>query len=207
MVDHSGSGTLASACLYAPSSELRTKVRDALLCTLHHSSLYRRLIIANKEIGAHTKTVGHALRKKLTYSPWEGTSALKSIYGQLYNGILTKRYGHAPTCECSLYHLLDSCTHIAGEWPDHEALRISRHNVARQLVHAAIRKTAKGRRALHSAPGLVLGITDTGTQPMTMGDSIELLSPNSEGTNLSPTTETPPTRLVRTSVHVGGCPP
>ena len=154
--------------------------------------------------------MGHALRKKLTYSPWEGTSALKSIYGQLYNGILTKRYGHAPTCECSLYHLLDSCTHIAGEWPDHEALRISRHNVARQLVHAAIRKTAKGRRALHSAPDLVLVMAITGTQPMTTGDSVEPISSTAEDTDLSPPTEIPrppPPRRARTLANVGGCPP
>jgi len=69
-----------------PSSQLRLKVRDAQLRSLHHSSLYRRLVIANKEKGAKTKIVGQALHKKLTHSPWEGTSLLKFIYGQLYNG-------------------------------------------------------------------------------------------------------------------------
>ena len=64
-----------------PSSQLRLKVRDALLRSLHHSSLYRRLIvIANKEKGARTKTVGQVLHKKLTHSPWEGISLLKFIY-------------------------------------------------------------------------------------------------------------------------------
>ena len=38
-----------------PSSQLRLKVRDALLRSLHHSSLYRRLIVAIKEKGARTK--------------------------------------------------------------------------------------------------------------------------------------------------------
>ena len=126
------------------SSQLRLKVRDALLRSLHHSSLYRRLIVANREIGAQTKTVRQALHKKLTYSPWEGTSLLKFIYWQLYNGKLAMRYGHAPIHECPLCHMPDSCTHIAGECPDHEALRISRHNAACQLINAAIRKTAKG---------------------------------------------------------------
>jgi hypothetical protein len=51
-----------------PSSQLWLKVRDALLRSLHHSSLYQRLIGANKEKGARTKTVGHALHKKLIYS-------------------------------------------------------------------------------------------------------------------------------------------
>ncbi len=37
-----------------PSSQLWLKVRDALLRSLHHSSLYRRLIVANIEKGART---------------------------------------------------------------------------------------------------------------------------------------------------------
>ena len=86
----------------------------------------------------------------------------------------------------------DSRTHIFVECPDHEALRISRHNAACQLVHVAIRKTAMGGGALHSAPDLVLVMTDTGTQHMTTGESIESLSPTSEITSLSPTTETLP---------------
>ena len=55
------------------------------------------------------------------------------------------------------------CTHIAGECPDHENMRISRHNSACQLVHAAIRKTTKGGGALNSAPDLILVMSDTGT--------------------------------------------
>ena len=126
-----------------PSSQLRLKVRDALLRSLHHSSLYRRLIVANKEKGARTKTVGQALHTKLTHSLWEGTSLLKFIYGQLCNGKRAMGYGHALTDESRLCHMPDSCTHIAGECPDHETLRISRHNAACQLIHAALRKTAK----------------------------------------------------------------
>jgi len=109
----------------------------------------------------------------------------------MYNVKLAMRYGHALTDECPLCHMPDSCTHIAGYCPDQEAPRIIRHNAAYQLFHAAIRKSAKGGGALHSAPDLVLVMADTGTQPMTTGDSIEKLSPSSEDTNLSPTTETP----------------
>ena len=75
-----------------PSTQLRLKVRDVLLRIIHHSSLDRRLIVANKEKGARTKAVGQALDKRLTHSPWEGTSLLKSVYGQLYNGRLALRY-------------------------------------------------------------------------------------------------------------------
>ena len=86
----------------------------------------------------------------------------------------------------------DSCTHIAGECPVHEALRISRHNAACQLVHAAIRKTAKGGGSLHSAPDLVLVMADTGTQPMTTGESLESLSSTAEDNDPYPNPETSP---------------
>ena len=173
-----------------PSPQLRKKVRETLLRSLHHSSLYRRLIVDSKEKGARTKTVGRALHKKLTNSPWEGTALLKFLYGQLYNGKLALRYGHAPTGECPLCHMPDSCTHIARECPDHASLRISHHNPACQLVHAAIRKTAKGGAALHSALELILVMADTYVQPMTTGDYIEAVSPTSEDTDSSPTTKT-----------------
>ncbi len=102
------------------------------------------------------------------------------------------RYGRALADECPLYKMPDSCTHIAGECPNHEALRISRHNAACQLIHATIRKTAKGGGVFNNAPDLVLVMADTGTQPMTTGDSIESLSLTFGDDNLSPTTETSP---------------
>ena len=102
------------------------------------------------------------------------------------------RYGHASTNECPLYHLLDSCTHIAGKFPDYEVLRISRHNETCQLVHAAIRNTAKKGGALHSAPDLVLVMANTGRQSMTTGESIESLSSTLEDIDLYPNPEIPP---------------
>ena len=159
-----------------PPLQLRRKVRDSLLSSMHHSSLYWRLIRASKVEGARTKTVGQALHKKFNYHSWEGTTLLKFIYGQLYNGKLAKRYGHTQSDLCPLCQKPDSCTHIAGECPAHDALRISRHNTACQLIHAAIRKTAKGGGALHSAPDLVLVMADTGTQPTTTGTAMGTLS-------------------------------
>ena len=119
-------------------------MRQALLRNLHHTSQYRRLIIANKEMGARLHTVGRSIHKRLNSVPKEGIPLLKLMSGQLYNGKMAKRYGHAPTNECPLCHKLDSCAHIARECKDHEALRISRHSAACQQVHAAIRKTSKG---------------------------------------------------------------
>ena len=172
-----------------PSPQLRIQFREVLLRGLHYSSLYRRLIVSSKEKGARTKKVGQALHMKLTYSPREGTTLLKFLYGQLYNCKIALRYGHAPTNACPLCKKPDSCTHIAGECPGHESLRISRHNAACQLVHAAIRKSAKGGAALHSAPSLILVMADTGVQSMTIGDSIQTLAPTPEDTDQSPITK------------------
>jgi hypothetical protein len=140
-----------------PSQQLRFKVRHALLRNLHHTSLYRRLIVANKVMGARLHTVGRSIHKRLNSVPKEGITLLNFMCVQLYSGKLAKRYGHSPTDECLMCHKPDSCTIIARECKDHEALRISRHNATCQLVHAAIRKTLKGGGALRlTAPDLVL---------------------------------------------------
>jgi hypothetical protein len=106
----------------------------------------------------------------------EGNTLLKFIYGQLYNGKIAKRYGHAPSDVCPLCYMPDSCTHIAGECPAHEALRIARHNAACQLIHAAIRKSAKGGAALHSAGDMILVAADTGTLPQTKAEVLHNLT-------------------------------
>ena len=69
-----------------PAQQLRLKVREELHCSLRHSSLYRYLILANKEKGARSTIVGNALQTRLTCNPKEGTTLLKFIYGKLYNG-------------------------------------------------------------------------------------------------------------------------
>ena len=147
------------------SQQLRLKVKDALLRSLHETSLYKRLILTNKEARAHTLKVGNAIHSRLSSNYWEGTSLLKCVYGQFYNANLAKRYCHTQTNECPLCHKADSCTHIAGECPFHKALTINRLNAECQLVHAAIPKSAKGGGALHNASDLVLITTDTGSQP------------------------------------------
>ena len=148
-----------------PSDQLRLKVRDALLKSLYYTSFYRRSVLASKERGAHTNTVGKAIHSRLLSNHWEGTTLLKFVYGQLYNGKLVKRCGHAPTNECPLWHNPDSCTNIAGECPYHKAFTISQHESACHLIPASIRKTVKGGAALHCAPDLVLLTMDTGSHP------------------------------------------
>ncbi len=119
------------------SSGLRFERCYSVAYTPTTSSLYIHFILANKEKGARSKIMGPALYKRLTYNRKEGTTLLKLIYGQLYNGKLAN--DHVLIVECPLYHKLDSNMYIAGEFPDHEALLISRHNAACRLVHAAIR--------------------------------------------------------------------
>ncbi len=46
-----------------PSQQLRHKVRHALLCSLHYTSFYRRLILKNIEVGTNTSCVGQAVHR------------------------------------------------------------------------------------------------------------------------------------------------
>ena len=117
-----------------------------------------------KAQGARVAYTGVSLHTRLRESPKEGSTILKFVHGQLYNGKLAKLYGHAPTDECPLCHLPESCTHIAGECKFHKNLSISRHNAACQLIHAAIRNSAKCGGALYSADDLRLVAADAGTQ-------------------------------------------
>ncbi len=158
-----------------PSLQLRQKVRGATLRGLHHTSLYRRLILQAREKGARTKHTGAAILKRLKANHAEGITLLKFVWGQLYNGKLAHRYGHAPTDACPLCGLPDSCTHIAGECDRHHPHRISRHNAACQLIHATLRKAAKGGGALHSAPDLVLVAADAGIEPQLTEELTEFL--------------------------------
>ena len=150
-----------------PSYQMRQKVRAATLRIMHHTSIYRRLILQAKIQDTITTTTGVSVHTHLRENPKEGTHLLKIAYGQLYNGKIAKRYGHAPTDECPLCHRPDSCTHIAGECKSHTNLSISRHNEACQLIHVAIRNSSKGGSALYSAENLRLVAADTGNRHQT----------------------------------------
>ena len=54
------------------SQQVRLKAREALLCSLHNSSLYMRLVIANKEKEARAKVAEHAMHERLIDFPKEG---------------------------------------------------------------------------------------------------------------------------------------
>ncbi len=95
-------GRLQMHAFTRPSMQLRQNVRDATLRSMHHTSLYRRLILQAKTTGARNAQTGASLHARLRTNPKEDTSLLKFVYGQLYNGKTAKRYGHAPTDECPL---------------------------------------------------------------------------------------------------------
>ncbi len=174
-----------------PSDQFRLKVRSATLRSLHHTSLYIRLITNAKTQGARTNTVGKALHSLIKNSQRKGITILKFIYGQLYNGKLAFRNKHAPTDACPLCGLPYSCTHIAGQCKTHNDQLISRHNAACQLTHAAIRSAFKGGGTLYSPHELRLVTIDAGTKHQTTDENIaDLTTPASEEQDLS--TQTPP---------------
>ena len=73
-------------CMHAftqPSHQLRHKVRTATVRSLHHTSVYRRLILNAKSRGALTAIVGTALHSLIRNSPKEDITILKFLYGQL----------------------------------------------------------------------------------------------------------------------------
>ena len=51
-------GRLQMHVFTRPSRQVRLKARHALLRSLHHTSMYRRLIVTNREMGARLHTVG-----------------------------------------------------------------------------------------------------------------------------------------------------
>jgi hypothetical protein len=66
---------------------MRQKVRAATLRSLHHTFIYRRLVIQAKKQGAPTATTGTALHVRLRENSKKGTKLLEFIHGQLYNGM------------------------------------------------------------------------------------------------------------------------
>jgi len=170
MVDNPRSGPLPNARFHVL---LKSTEAEGQGCD--HTSTYRRLILQAKTQGANTATTGMALHARLRENSKEGTSLLKLIHGQLSNGKLANRYGHALTDECLLCHRPDSCTHIAGECKAHKNLSISRHNTACQLIHAALRNSAKRGIALYSADDLRLVAADAGNQNQTTEEELASL--------------------------------
>jgi hypothetical protein len=76
--------------------QMRLKVRNSTLRSLHHTFLYKRLILKAKNQGARTKTVGTALCSYIRKSPKDGIAILAFLDGQLYNGKLAYIYKLPP---------------------------------------------------------------------------------------------------------------
>ena len=167
-----------------PSQQMREKVRAATLRSMHHTYIYRRLILQSRIQGATTATTGTALHARLRENLKEGTNLLKFIHGQLYNGKLAKPYGQAPTDEYPLCHRPDSCTRIAGEYKAHKNLSISRLNATCQLTHAAISSSPKEGGALYIADDLRLVTANAGSQNKTTDEELSsIATPTQEETH------------------------
>ena len=166
-------------CIHAFSkipNQIRLKFRNATRRSLHHISIYRRLILKAKYQGARTKSVGTALHSYIRKSPKEGITILKFLYDQLYNGKLAYRYKLAPIDACPLCGLPDSCTHIAGECKSHNNQFINRHNAACQLTHASIITAFNRGDTIYSPHDLRLITMDAGTKHHTTDDDISDLN-------------------------------
>ena len=170
-----------------PSNQLSHKVRNATLRSLHHTCVYKCLILKAKAQGARTSTVGTAMHSYIRSSPKEGITILKFLYGQLYNGKLAHRYKQAPTDACPLCGMPDSCTHTAGQGKVHVDHIISKHNAACQLAHAAIRTALKGGGNLHSPHDLTLVSMDAGSKPQTPESTYTTSPQHSLSTATNPT--------------------
>jgi hypothetical protein len=72
---------------------------------LHNISIYKRPILLAKEKEARIAETGTALNIRQVENLADGTDLLKFAYGQLHNGKLALRYGHAPSDECPLCRL------------------------------------------------------------------------------------------------------
>jgi hypothetical protein len=134
-----------------------------------------RLILLAKDKEARTKHTGAAIHMRLRAIHKEGMTLLTFVWGKLYNGKLGQRNGHAPTDDCPLCGLPDSCTHIDREFKENKANFTSQHNAACQFIHATIRKATKVSGALHIAPDLALVTADAGTQPQLTEEITEFL--------------------------------
>ena len=66
-----------------PSHQLRQKVRAATLRTMHHTSIYKRLILQAKSQDANNATTGTSLHTRFRENPKKGAYILNFIYGQL----------------------------------------------------------------------------------------------------------------------------
>ena len=170
-----------------PSKQLRNKVRPALLRSLLHTSLYRRLLLRAITNGARTAQVGKGIHSRINRKPGDGITLLKFLHGQYYTGKLAYRYGHAPSDACPLCGLPDSCTHVAGECPAHASRIISKHNAACLLTHATVRKAFKGGGALFSPHTFHLVTADAGNKSQTPGAVLDSLgTPSSPSLPLAP---------------------
>jgi hypothetical protein len=81
-------------CMHAftkTSNQIRLKNRNATLRSIHHTSLYIRLILKAKDQGARTKTVSTALHSYIRKLPKDGITILTFLYDHLYNGKLVYR--------------------------------------------------------------------------------------------------------------------
>ena len=146
------------------SNQLCLKVLNATLRSLHHTSLYIRLILKTIAQGACTNTIGTEMYSHIQTPPKVCIQLLKFIHGQTCNGKLAYTYKLARSDVFPLCGLPDSCSQIASECKTHTNQFINIHNAACQLTHAFIRSAFKGGGTIYSPHDLGLISKDADTK-------------------------------------------
>jgi hypothetical protein len=157
-----------------PADQLRDNIRSAILRCMHNSSLYKRLILATMQQGTIPQWWADTTFTYTQFPP--DRDQCIQIY--LRSNVLWQLaycYGNSPAYACPLCpkHLLDSCTHIAGECAHNTSHIISRCNAACLLVHDAINYSTKGKGTLHAPKDLRLLVAQAGSQPQTSPNNIK----------------------------------
>jgi ribonuclease HI len=117
-------------------SHIRKIATPRLTSCLANISLYRSLMVnAMQADGALLSLPAANIQALIAKGERKHDMQLfKFMWGQLYNGKLALRYGHADNDNCPLCGYPDSCTHIGSGCKKQSGLYINRHNAAVRCI-------------------------------------------------------------------------
>ncbi len=108
-----------------PSYLFVHKIKVATYRSLHHTILYRRLVLQFKGKEARICNAGQAIYKRLRTETKKGTKHNELESKQLFIGKLAPRYDHAPTDACPFCGSPNKLLHISQEYIRHTPATLS----------------------------------------------------------------------------------
>ena len=150
----------------ASLTHIRKIATPLLTSYLANRSLYRSLMVHAMQVdGALLSLPAANIQALIAKGERKHAMQLfKFMWGQLYNGKLAHRYGHADNDNCPLCGHPDSCTHIGSGCKKHSGLYINRHNAAVRCISNFLSTGPTGADSLLA--GMHLVSCDAGTQPL-----------------------------------------